>query len=280
MKKKHRLNPGDFRYELQGKKLVLGYRKQSLNSQCRHFHMAYEVQLVLSGERQVFVHRETIKMGKGDLLLIPPGTIHKYTGRNKGSEIFWLTYGANPDLMELLGGKAKKIELKLPEFNYIKKLLQRMTEEFVLREKGFEIALQSAVEELLIYILRIPEDLTELVKENRSDVYIKMMKITEYIDKNYQSELTLHSLSEEFYISTSYLSRSFHRETGFSLVEYINLTRVLKAKTELLTSEVSIGDICMHCGFGSFTHFGRIFKSITGQSPGTYRRLNKTERIN
>jgi transcriptional regulator GlxA family with amidase domain len=42
--------------------------------------------------------------------------------------------------------------------------------------------------------------------------------------------------------------------------------------TKLLAeSTMSISDICFECGFNNFSHFNKLFNSITGKSASKYR---------
>ena len=52
--------------------------------------------------------------------------------------------------------------------------------------------------------------------------------------------------------------------------------RVEKAKSLLPNPNLRISEIAYDIGFQSLTHFNRVFKRITGQSPTSYRqRLRK-----
>ncbi|MDA3808997.1 MAG: AraC family transcriptional regulator, partial [Spirochaetaceae bacterium] len=190
-----------------------------------------------------------------------------------GSEIIYAVYyNTSPSLAELLGNKSRNVKLDPLSFSYIHKLMEKMIREFEKEEIGFEIALNASAEDLLVYLLRIPKKDIENINREKNEINSKMMKIAEFINDHYQEELTLNTLSDQFYISSSYLSRSFHKETGFSLIEYINNIRILKVKEQLISTNDSISTISERCGFGSVTNFGRIFKSITEMSPREYRK--------
>jgi YesN/AraC family two-component response regulator len=85
-------------------------------------------------------------------------------------------------------------------------------------------------------------------------------------------ELSLQSLAEKFYVSPYYLSRFFKEVTGFTFVEYLNNVRVKEAKKLLESSSMKVNLIFKKVGFGSVTHFGRVFKSVTGYAPLHYRK--------
>ena len=84
--------------------------------------------------------------------------------------------------------------------------------------------------------------------------------------------LSLDDIASQFYISSGYLCKTFKDITNFTIIEYINYTRVKEAKKLLKTTNTKVADIAMNVGFGSITHFGRIFKQITGNAPLYYRK--------
>ncbi|MNI72529.1 Bifunctional transcriptional activator/DNA repair enzyme AdaA [compost metagenome] len=100
-----------------------------------------------------------------------------------------------------------------------------------------------------------------------------MTEITTYINHNYKSNLTLATISEIFFISPGYFSRSFKKITGFSFIEYLNNVRIREAQLLLRETNTKVIDIAEQSGFESIAHFGRVFKQFTKQSPNVYRKV-------
>lgn len=99
----------------------------------------------------------------------------------------------------------------------------------------------------------------------------KIYEITSYIHNNFSTELSLSSLASRFYISTFYLSHQFKEVTGFTLINYIQLTRIRNAQQMLLFSDKKITDIAEACGFTSFSQFNRMFNKFCGISPRDFK---------
>lgn len=92
-----------------------------------------------------------------------------------------------------------------------------------------------------------------------------------YIDSNLASSLSLDQIAGEIPINPSYLSRTFKKETGQALTEYINLARIEKAK-ELLSDTESLNyEVAEQVGFHDPAYFSAIFKKYTGISPKEYK---------
>lgn len=92
-----------------------------------------------------------------------------------------------------------------------------------------------------------------------------------YIHSESHRQLTLDELADIAGMSKCYLSRTFHRLTGHTVMSYINHTRCEKAKTLLAKDEMTVESVARICGFSNVSYFIRTFLSITGMRPGEYR---------
>ncbi len=81
-------------------------------------------------------------------------------------------------------------------------------------------------------------------------------------------------LASEMGLSESYVSIVFKRETGVAVSEYIRRKRVDTARILLQYTEFSCLEIAEYLCFSSDSHFSRVFREYTGQTPRTYRKLN------
>lgn len=99
-------------------------------------------------------------------------------------------------------------------------------------------------------------------------------KIKTYI-REHIDEVNRGQIAEYFYLSPSYLSKLFRRETGESLINYIQKERIALAKELLLYSEYSISDIAIQTGYPNFSHFSKQFRKFVGCTPNEFRKNNK-----
>ncbi|PSL30576.1 AraC family two component transcriptional regulator [Planomicrobium soli] len=97
-------------------------------------------------------------------------------------------------------------------------------------------------------------------------------KILAYIEQHYTQPLRLSEIAEHFHFNASYLSSYFstHHKEGFS--EYLNRVRIKKSMELLENSTVSISNISGMVGYSEHSYFCKVFKRITGTSPGNYRK--------
>lgn len=116
---------------------------------------------------------------------------------------------------------------------------------------------------------------TRMQAIQRRDVYsLPVHRCMDYIDLHLQQPLTVALLAKELDLSESYISIVFKRETGVAVSEYIRRKRVDTAKILLQYTEFSCLEIAEYLCFSSDSHFSRVFREYTGQTPREYRKLN------
>lgn len=126
--------------------------------------------------------------------------------------------------------------------------------------------------DLLIEQYRVeirPEDRDKLSSE------LRLQQIIQFVNRNYQSNLSLSRLAEELAVSTSTLSRFFKKQTGFYFVDYVNQVRVKAAMEELAESDENLTKVAVNSGFSNLTVFNRVFRDINGCSPTEFRRSSR-----
>lgn len=110
-----------------------------------------------------------------------------------------------------------------------------------------------------------------VINYSRRDYSPLIHTCMDYIDFHYSSELSLSSLAKICSVSSSYLSSLFKKETGMTITDYINKTRIRQSLILLNASGLSVSEIASRCGFFDTNYFSRIFKKFQGQSPRQYR---------
>lgn len=98
-----------------------------------------------------------------------------------------------------------------------------------------------------------------------------IQKVMEYVNTNYMNRITLNDVSEHVSFSVSYLSRMFKEEKGTSLTSYINEVRIRNAKMLIKQSDISLSQAAYLCGFDDQSYFSKVFRKMTGTTPGKYR---------
>lgn len=95
-----------------------------------------------------------------------------------------------------------------------------------------------------------------------------------YADTFYNTDIKIEDISGLYNTNAKYAGRLFKKEVGMSFCEYLNNRRIEEAKRILIEKNMSIGEVAFECGYNNITYFNRVFKNITGLSPGEYRKSN------
>lgn len=92
-----------------------------------------------------------------------------------------------------------------------------------------------------------------------------------YIEEHISGKLTLKSLAKQIGYSPDHLSKKFKQEVGEPIKDYVLRSRIHYAQLLLTTTIMSIGDIADKLSFCSSSHFTRVFRCLTHQTPTEYR---------
>lgn len=121
-----------------------------------------------------------------------------------------------------------------------------------------------------ILLDRINQFFSSLQVQMKENTTIFMIK--EFISKNYSNEsLSVKDISENVFLSSSYVCTLFKNETGNTLNQYLTDYRIEKAKNMLKDSRYKITDISSKIGYSDGNYFGKTFKKLVGLSPSEYR---------
>ena len=133
------------------------------------------------------------------------------------------------------------------------------------------------LEDLSVWVSNIMQRFISLTfefdKAKHADI---IYRVIDYIKNNYRERISLDELAKKTFLSKTYLSSLFKKETGYSISEYINDIRVDKSQSLLKDSDLSITDIAEMCGFEDQSYYTKVFKKVTGITPKKYRESRGT----
>lgn len=92
-----------------------------------------------------------------------------------------------------------------------------------------------------------------------------------YIKQHHAERIPLEEIAAHVSLSPTYFSRLFKEEMGTTFTEFLNRYRITKAKSLLVNSRISIIDIASLVGFEDQSYFTKVFKKLSGVSPGRFR---------
>lgn len=93
----------------------------------------------------------------------------------------------------------------------------------------------------------------------------------EYMHAHFEENLTLAQVARAAGVHPVYLGHIFRQEFGETLGEYLNRIRVRAAAERLANSDLPLSTMALDFGFYDQSHFTRVFRQLTGTTPGMFR---------
>ncbi len=100
-------------------------------------------------------------------------------------------------------------------------------------------------------------------------------RVRRHIHDNITARLPIVVLGRLIRLSPAHFSKAFKRSFGRSPHRYIVEVRVAHAKELLVSSDASVCEIAVTCGFSDQSHMSRRFRRATGLSPAAWRLLRR-----
>lgn len=126
---------------------------------------------------------------------------------------------------------------------------------------------------LNIELLSIMNVITDWMKSNHASRYkSQVSQMNKYILEHINQKVTLSMISDVIGITEIQAGRIFKKETGKSVIEYINEVKMEKASELLKNNSLKIKDVAMQVGIKDQLYFNKVFKKQFKLSPREYRK--------
>lgn len=231
-----------------------------------HYHDAYEIYVLESGMRTYIIDGTFVELTARDVAFIKPYELHSTDGSVYSRYLLYFkkeyidrffTEEAKEKLVSVF--ENKKITLDTVSYDKFKELL---------------LGLRADNDDFIAFaqIIKLFMQCTDSSANYVSNKNKLISRIVKYVTQNYPEVENLDVLAEKFFITKSYLCRLFKKETGVSVVTYINTYKIQKACEMLQFTRKSVDKIAIDCGFNSSMYFCKLFKKTMGMRPGEYRK--------
>jgi len=135
-----------------------------------------------------------------------------------------------------------------------------------------EAEISALVVQLLFKIYNISQQHLGKILPVESEKNMHVKRIIPWIEKNFCSSITLDCIADNLNLSKYYMSRIFKDVTGYTLMQYLMMCRINRAKYLLeIHPEKSILDVALESGFEDASHFSRFFRKQMKITPSEYR---------
>lgn len=256
-------------------------------------HEEYEIALIIAGRGAYQIESTLYAFQPGDMVFLRPNERHMCYGlEHKPFTVLMLLFDESifsrfvpsdtANMQALLNAWEDcstpfqhKISLSEQNHGAIKLLMEQMLILYGARELTAEckMNLLAGTAGAFLYqcsLLQVPSmQMDAAVLERRKDPLTS--QAIAYINQHYSEEISLEILAKRLFVNPSYLSRTFKKNTGYTVVNYINLKRVTQARYYLSETDVPITQIAMLAGFNTISYFCVVFRRQVGCTPSVYR---------
>ena len=166
--------------------------------------------------------------------------------------------------------KFKRISRQLVEWGAVVDL-KRLEDAYFHSNVLDEDSYSGAVRLLEIFASHIGIIGNQLVIHEESDESPFTKRARAYVASHQADPIDLKEVSQALHVSTFYFCKMFKKATGVTFTDYLSRVRIERAKTLLLNRNARVSEVAYAVGFGSLTHFNRMFHRLVGVSPSEYR---------
>lgn len=247
-----------------------------------HWHNAIEILYVAEGTANQQLGDHIFRIEKGDIVVIWGNQYHStYSIADEYCEIVVLQISYVIFINPILSSETNTLK-NLHFYNKIKSAskigtilldyINMITRELEHKKEGYRFLLYSATYSLIGTIIRNRTSLpiSDNKKCSEKDRLLGI-RIFNYIENNFNDDITLNKIASEVGLSITHFSRVFKNVSGMTFKQYLNYYKINKSISFLENGE-SITEAAIKSGFGDINTFIRNFKKYKGTVPSKYKR--------
>ncbi|NDV96623.1 AraC family transcriptional regulator [Dysgonomonas sp. 521] len=201
----------------------------------------------------------------GWMLMFHPDFIRKYALGTKISKLKFFSYETS-EALHISDAERLQVESLIESIdNEYKRSIDDHTQDIIV----------SQLDVLLNYAERFYTRQFRTRNSVESDILTRFQSILHtYFDSDKEKIITAKDIADELGMSTHYLGDLLRNLTGMNTQQHIHTYLIERAKSLLLTTNLTVNEIAFSLGFEYPQYFSRLFKSKTGQTPVEFRNMN------
>ena len=275
----------------EGKSIGVFHQIEKKMSEPIHRHEFIEIIYILSGESVQVIDDVSYLVKRGDVLFINYGSTHSFTCEDS-LEYVNISFSPETVVNSLITPENAFALLSLTAFNEmrgsndggkitftgnerteIENIINAMLDEKKEIKSYSDAIMQSYMNILIVKMLRKVSILTNDGKEDEL-----WRELSDYIDENLGTKLTLEALAKKCFYNPSYFSRIFKEKFGTSFKEYIGRKRIEYSCRLLEETDHTVDEISVMAGFSERSSFYQLFAKYTDATPSDYRKNKKRKK--
>lgn len=239
-----------------------------------HYHDFHKIIVFLSGEVTYHIEGKAYHLQPWDILLVNRFAIHKPEISSSVPYerfILWIQDNLQESLLTACFEKARERSFNLIRLNSrfqerLKDILYELEASRNTDAFCSDLLADCLFRQFLIYINRIFLE-KSYIHDHHSYTYDSQIEtLVRYINEHLDSDLSLQTLAQKYYLSKYHMMRKFKEETGYTMHSYINSKRLLLARS-LIEDGLPVMKAARQSGFHDYTTFVKAYKKQFGSAP-------------
>lgn len=247
-----------------------------------HYHPEYEIVYIPHGDGQRRVGTNVSRYEGGELVFIGPNLPHLNFSYGKEGQYDEVVVQMREDFMG-------ETFLQTPELAQVRRLFERSHAGLTFgpdsKQQVGPMLLQLPSQppfERLLTLLQVLQYLANALDVDplhadgvRFDLNPKeqerINRVCRYVEWHYTEPVNIRAVADLVSLTVPAFCRYFKRMTHQTFTDFVNEYRVNQAR-RLLHSARTVADVGTSVGFNNLSHFNKTFRTVTGQTPSTYRK--------
>lgn len=239
-----------------------------------HWHEFYEISFIRSGEGLHLYNGRKRELKRGSLFLLTPADFHEIVPKEgQPLDVYNVIFAdsvLDQELARMVFRQSDVLEAVMKHPDRIEAEYGRMLWEMNSNAVGRERIIRGVLDRLLIELAR--NGRPEPACEEQVPVSEPIRQALLFVQRQFRESVTLEGTAKQAGLNPNYFSERFKKELGVSFMQYVQQLRLHFSMRLLAVSDLPVTEVCLVSGFNSLPHYERVFKTMTGLTPRSYRK--------
>jgi len=274
--------------------MVLGgdhWQISDVKSDKLHFHNCLEVGLCHTDSGTIEFEDKPIPFKAGDVTVVSRNILHT-SYSSPGEKSLWTYLFMEPERLipPYLRQSLEKAEMlaeieqnicnvfssaEYPQIHFYAEMIAKNLQNAPL---NYQTCVRSLCVSFMIELMRIYLNNSASEKDRSIENILVIAPALDYVQENYSQQFKIDRLADACNMSFTHFRRIFGEIMHCAPLEFLHRTRILHARSLLLSTNMSVLEVSERVGYVSISGFNRHFLRETGQCPTEWRRSNLSVR--
>lgn len=256
------MQPRLIKLNLQGPAAVSVTRKSSFHLCSLHGHDFFELDIITAGSAATALNGDRLTASAGTVFFLTPEDLHEYPTDGKIDILNIQFQGkvVSDDVLRPLTESGSRVfsldEDTMTAFTSVCALLEAHC-----ADKNPSAEILCRLLEIILLTLKKDEN------EATAPPTAAMPRALTYIHEHFKENPPLSAVAALLSLNERYFCTKFKEYTGKSYKEYLRERKLSYAKRLLRSSDLSVTEIALECGYATQSHFNREFKAHFDTTP-------------